>query len=539
MLSINENFAQPALSANQIENLDRLATQDVPPAAPGIATAIISQGRVIYKKYAGYANLTDSLLIDKNTRFNIASNGKQFTALAVLILAKNKKLSLSEDVRKYFPKLFPAIKDKITIGSLLNHTSGIRDCYDLWNIQGYTWWQKTFSNKDVLSLVEKQEELNFAPGTRYLYSNTNYILLSLIIEQASGQSFGAFTTNLFRLLHMPNTSFECDFLQIRGPKALAYFNFSDWTTYEWKWNVCGDGNFFTTLEDMIQWEKIIQGTGQTNIDRRIILESQQPLASSTYKNYGYGLEFGIYKGMPYSFHEGATGAWKATVIRFPERKTSLITMTNTGKAIPAEQTRQMADYLFDFPKEQNLIITKPEKTGPYLSENEIAGTYITPDDFVFTLEWNNQQLLLKRQGRNNINLEREGPNIFHQKTDSLFKLEFTTNLRGEMQVTAYYINHAPYTLTRQNADLKGFDYSLLNGRYYNIETNTSLHIRYLFEKSYEIIFSGGADTTIALLLNQNKLLANGYSLNVAYGTKNSNTIFLSSGRVKQLRYKKL
>lgn len=536
--SANQILAQSVLSKDQIKTLDRLATQDVPSGAPGLATAIISRGKVLYKKYAGYANLTDSLLIDSTTRFNIASNGKQFTALAILTLAQAKKLSLSDDIRKYLPGLLPAIKEKITIGNLLNHTSGIRDCYDLWSLQGYTWWKNTFSNNDVLTLLEKQASLNFAPGTQYLYSNSNYILLALIIQKASGQSFVAYTNYLFKLLQMPNTSFEGDFSQIRGSIAKAYFNFSSWTTYDWKWNVCGDGNLFTTLDDMIQWEKIVQGSVKTVISSKLIAAAQQPIPKARFKKYGFGLEFGHYKGMPITFHEGATGAWKSTIIRFTNQYLSLITMTNTGKAIPAGQTREMADFLLGLPEQQVFLKTKPDKTGPYLSETEVAGVYLTPDDFIFTLESHNQQLLLKRQGRNDVIFEREGPNIFHQKTDSLFKLEFTTNKMGERQVTAYYINHAPYTLTRKNPDFTNFDFGCLNGEYNNYETNTVISLKHLTAENYQVVFAANADTLGAVLVQPDKLLTNQYSLIIQRGATGPVSLFLNGDRIKQVEFVK-
>jgi CubicO group peptidase (beta-lactamase class C family) len=261
-------MGQMALSPKQIQRLDSIATQDVPSNAPGIATAIIQNGMLIYEKVAGYADLTDSSKIDKTTRFNIASNGKQFTALAILTLIHQKKLKFSDDIRKWLPSLYPNSKEKITVQHLLNHTSGIRDCYDLWSLQGYTWWKKTFNNTDVLNLIEKQTDLNFAPNTQYLYSNTNYILLALIIEKVTGKPFVAFTNELFKALNMPNTSFEPDYTNIRGKIARAYFNFNTWTTYKWIWNVCGDGNIFSTLEDQIQWEKLVQGKGNTTLNSR-------------------------------------------------------------------------------------------------------------------------------------------------------------------------------------------------------------------------------------------------------------------------------
>jgi CubicO group peptidase (beta-lactamase class C family) len=513
-----------------IKLLDGISTQDVPQNAPGIATAIIQNGAVIYQKYAGYADLTDSTLIQKSTRFNIASNGKQFTALAVLSLINEKKLKLSDDIKKWFPNLFPDIKDKITIQSLLNHTSGIRDCYDLWSLQGYTWWEQSFNNNDVLALIGKQDDLNFQPGTKYLYSNSNYILLALIIEKVSKKTFVQYTNEIFKQLNMPNTSFESDFTKMRGQIARAYFNFDTWITYKWIWNVCGDGNIFSSLEDQIQWEKLLQGKSRATINRKLLLQSQQIIEGSKFKNYGYGLEFGKYKGLDYSFHEGATGAWKATVIRFPKSKISMVTLTNTGKSTPYTQTRQMADVLFELKSEATYLVTKPASIGKYVSENEILGTYLTETDFAFTFEKIDNGLFLKRVGKNDVELEREADNIFHQKYDPAFKQEFTTNSNGEMQVTAYYVNHSPYSLTKAGKLASEFDFNKINGDYINLETNTNITLKHLGGINYEVIFQKDY-VTKGLLVSDNKILVDFFSLEFRDGN-----LLLNGERVKQVRY---
>ncbi len=532
----NTVSAQSVFSKKQLHLLDSIATQDVPPSAPGIATAIIKDGKVVYEKYAGYANQSDSSLINPSTRFNIASNGKQFTALALLSLVQKKKLKLSDDIRTFFPSLFPQIKDRITVQSLLNHTSGIRDCYDLWSLMGYTWWKKTFSNNDVLSLVEKQQDLNFKPNSSYLYSNTNYILLALIIEKVSGESFVAFTNNMFRQLKMHNTSFEDNYTSIRGPIARAYFNFGSWTTYNWIWNACGDGNIFSSLEDQIQWERIVQGSISAGMSRSLIKKSQSYIKGSAFKNYGYGLEFGNYKGLSYMFHEGATGAWKATVTRFPAQKVSIITLTNTGKSIPSMQTRQMADIVFDLQPDNAYIISKPVAAGAFVNDTAILGTYLTESDFAFQFIKKENKLFLRRSGRNDVELEREAANIFRQKYDTLFKQEFTIDAEGRLQVTAYYINHAPYSLKKQTELRPDFNYRSLNGTYLNTETGTMLEILHLQNNQYKIILAGEEYTSNALLITPQKMIAENYTFNFHAANSSVDTIYLNGGRIKNIRF---
>lgn len=523
------------VTAQQLSRLEAIATQDVPPRAPGIATGVLLDGTVVFKKYAGYANLSDSVLIGPQSRFNIASNGKQFTALAVLLLADQQKLKLDNDIRDYFPKLLPAVKEKIAIENLLTHTSGIRDVYDLWSLQGITWWKQTFSNTDALALLLRQQELNFTPGTRYLYSNSNYILLALLVEKVSGESFVAYTTKMFKALNMPHTSFESDYTNIQEPIARPYFNFDTWTTYNWITNMHGDGNLFSTLEDQLTWERTIQSGKSKFIPKRVLEQSQQLSKSGLTDQYGYGLEFGTYRGIPYRFHEGATGAWKATVVRFPEKNMSIVTLTNSGKTIPSMQTRQAADVLLNLDNQRETFLIAPEKAGAFVAIDDLTGSYQNEHNFTFTFEKRDTSLFLIRSGRNDIRLERESANVFHQWNDPAFKQEFTYNEKGELQVTAYYTTHAPYTLTRASADWSGFDYTVLNGTYTNDETGVSFQIRYRAAFQYKI--STGDETTVATLITPHKLLLLNYGVEILTDSRGQVTHLLLSGdRIQAVRF---
>lgn len=525
--------AQSGLSPLLTRQLDSIAVQDVPAKAPGIATAVISNGQLLYEKYAGYADFADSSLIGTNTRFNIASNGKQFTALAILELIDAGKIHLKDDIRKYFPSLFTGIAAPITLEHLLTHTSGIRDVYDLWSLQGLTWWKQSFSNQDVLALLQQQKALNFTPGTQYLYSNSNYILLASLVEKISGRSFTEAMRILFRKLGMHHTAFEDDYTAIKGPIARAYFNFSTWTTYQWIWNVCGDGNLFTTLRDQVQWELVIQGKINTPVKKKIIEASQQLIDPTLTRQYGYGLEFGQYKQLPYTFHEGATGAWKATVLRFPAQKLSLITLTNTGKSIPSMQTRQMADVLLSMGGNTVSFLTKPAAPGKYISEPDITGIYLTDNNFSFQFSIEKGNLLLKRSGRNDIVLEREADNIFHQKNDPAFKQEFTLTDKGEMKVTAYYTTHAPYSLTRPAVNWNDFQDSIWTGVFVNDETGVELSIEKTGEKNYRLLMSDNRYN--GMLATPVKLLAGNYTLQLS----DKHTVLLDGERIKKIIFRRI
>ena len=527
------------LEHSQFIKLDSLAVADVPENAPGIAVGIVMDGQVVYQKYAGYANIEDSTLIGPRSRFNIASNGKQFTALAILSLIDEGKLTLGGDIRTYFPELFKTVEQKITVANLLNHTSGVRDVYDLWALQGITWWEHTYDNKDVLRLLEKQQELNFEPGSKYVYSNSNYMLLAELISRVSGTDFIDYTNQMFQDLNMPNTSFEPDYKNIAGPVAKPYFNFDTWFGYDWIWNAYGDGNIFSTLEDQMEFEKILQTKNNQRFSKEQLEQSQSLIAGSTNKKYGYGVEFMEHRNIPYKYHGGSTGAWKAITARFEEQGFSIVTLTNSGKIDPMTQTLNSANVLLGLDFDDEQIKLRPDEVGPYVSLDDVVGMYEI-NGAIWRFVNRDGELYLLRSGRNDTKLVREADNIFQQWNDSPFKQEFTLNAEGEMQVTAYYTRTPTFTLTRKNVDLTNYDYSAIEGQYMNAETGVAFSVKH--QGGLDYIFTAGEQIMEAILLDKKRLTIGGYDYGIRIGSTDQGQVselFLNSGRVQNLRFKRV
>lgn len=523
-------IAQKTLPQAKLAHLNQIASRDVPPGGPGIATAIVQNGRVVFEGYYGLETLTDSTSIDAKSRFNIASNGKQFTALSVAILIEQNRLALADRVAQYLPEFADSPIGRLSIQQLVTHTSGIRDIYDLWSFQGITWWKHPFTNSQALQLLRQQTELNANPGAAYRYSNSNYILLSQIVAAASGQSFRAFTDTIFAELGMPATHFESDYEEISDPVARPYFNFGRWVSFNWRWDVVGDGNLFTTLPDQITWEKLVQNPPTDHKFYRAILASQKLIAGGPV-NYGYGLEFGAYRGKAYRFHEGATGAWKATFARFPADSVAFITFTNSGKTIPEYQTREMIDAYFELSEEAPVIITRPTEVGPYLAVTDILGLYLTPENYPFEFLLDESGTLqLYRSDRGHTELERDTNNIFRQKYDPDFKQEFKRLPNGDLTVTAYHPSHQPYTLTKKKADFSNFDYQAVAGTYLSRETGVALKITYVGKSAYQVV-RGERKPVIAKMVSPTKMIFGNYVATI----NSPNEISLDFERVRNLR----
>lgn len=528
------NFGQE-LTDSQRDKLNKIAIQDVPKDGPGIAVGIVQNGEIIYTKYAGYANLKDSVHIGKMSRFNIASNGKQFTAFAVLTLVEKNKLSLEDDLRKYLPNLYKNIKHPIKIKHLLNHSSGVRGVYDLWNLQGITWWKQKFSNADAMELLAKQQDVNFVPGSKYSYNNSNYILLTQIIEKVTGTSFVAYTNKLFKKLNMPNTSFVNDYKNIKGQIAKPYFNFDTWTTYEWTCNLHGDGNLFSTLEDQLQWEKLLQTLKSKHFSKEILAKSQELIENTSIQNYGYGVEFGEHKNELYRFHGGSTGAWKAITARFKTGNFTVVTMINTGKIDPMMQTLQMADVLLNKTDSKETFPIVPATIGEKVTNEDILGIYRTKSGYIMKFEEREGDVYMIRSGRNDIKLVRESDNVFQQWNDAPFKQEFTKNEEGIMQITAYYPTVPPFTLTRIESDLSTFDFSALNGTFLNAETDVLFTIKNIEKENYQITIDNKKRN--GLLVYPNEMLVDAYNLSFEKDSAgNINEIRVTSRRIENVRF---
>ena len=190
-------------------------------ATPGVAVAVVKDGKIIFKKGYGTANLEYDLPITTKTVFQIASVSKQFTAFSIYLLEKQGKISLEDDVRKYLPEV-PDVGKTIKIKHLLAHTSGIKDQTALLTLAGWRMDDVT-TTQHILRLISRQKELNFEPGSQYLYSNSGYTLLAETVKRVSGGSFAEFTKkSIFEPLGMTDTQFYDDFERIVKNRADSY-----------------------------------------------------------------------------------------------------------------------------------------------------------------------------------------------------------------------------------------------------------------------------------------------------------------------------
>ena len=192
----------PTQSESASAKVDKLFEKMDRTISPGCTLAAIKEGRIVYERGYGMADLDHNIPITPSTVFHVASMSKQFTAASILMLAQEGKLSLDDEVRKYVPEL-PDFGVPITIRQLVHHTSGLRDQWELLDLAGWRYSLDLITDDDVLSIMSRQKDLNFPPGSKHMYCNTGYTLLAQVVKRVSGQSFREFTTSrIFRPLGM-------------------------------------------------------------------------------------------------------------------------------------------------------------------------------------------------------------------------------------------------------------------------------------------------------------------------------------------------
>ena len=203
--------------------------------APGCAVGVIQNGQWAYQHAYGMADLEAKTPITTQSTFYIGSGGKQFTAMSILLLVEQGKLSLDDDIHKYLPEL-PDYGACVTVGNLIHHTSGIKDYLILWLHKFNDQELNTYDHLDSihednsLKLIASQKELDFSPGNQYAYSNSNYFLLGVIVKRVSGKSLRQFADeNIFNPLGMNHTQSR-DAVDIAIPGlAMGYMQNTDGT----------------------------------------------------------------------------------------------------------------------------------------------------------------------------------------------------------------------------------------------------------------------------------------------------------------------
>jgi CubicO group peptidase (beta-lactamase class C family) len=331
--------------------------------APGAAVLVVRNGKPEFRRGYGVTDLRGRRRIDAKTNFRLASFTKQFTAAAIMLLARDGKLRYDAHLNDFFPE-FPAYGKSITVRNLLNHTSGLPDYEDLLMKQyPHSPEEKVpqIHDEGVLKLLEHESSGKFPPGAKWEYSNSGYALLAMIVEQVSGKSFGQFLQErIFAPLEMKNTlAYE------KGRNEVphrAYGHSKDdgaWreTDQSPTSAVLGDGGIYSSLDDLTKWERALrEHTLLSEEEMRPALTPVEPTDGPAKApdgkpvGYGFGWFLDPYQGHKRMSHDGSTIGFRTTIQRFPGDHLTIIVLANRTDIDPEQLALRVADLY---------LVTKP------------------------------------------------------------------------------------------------------------------------------------------------------------------------------------
>lgn len=336
------------------------------PTSPGAALAIIQEGRIVYEKGYGMANLESGTPITPETVFYVGSVSKQFTAAAIALLHQRGQVSLDDDVRKYVPEL-PDYGAPITLRHCVLHTSGLRDYLGLRDLAGEN-VNATFGDADVLALIRRQKGLNFPTGSEYLYSNSGYFLLSLVVKRVTGRLLREFAAaEFYGPLGMATAQYRDNHLQPIPRRADGYAAVGgNYRLNNPNFDVVGAGGVFMTVRDFLAWDQNFYDAKVGGPEFVAMLQTPGSLNDGSKITYAFGLVTGRYRGLEIVEHSGAYGGFRAHVIRFPGNRFSVVCFTNLGTMSPGELVRRVANVCLApaFARAETVVPTKGKEKAP-------------------------------------------------------------------------------------------------------------------------------------------------------------------------------
>ena len=379
------NAQSQSLPDSLVKKIDSICSEWNKPNTPGCAVAVVRNDSLLFAKGYGMADLEFGIPITDSTIFHMASVSKQFTAFSIVLLARAGKLKLDDDIRKYLP-WFPDLGTKITIRNLLNHTSGIRDQWQLLAIQG-TRIDDVITQNQIIKILGQQRALNFPVGTKYNYSNSNFTLAAEIVKAASGQTLRQFTDSaIFRPLGMLHTHVHDDYQEIVKNRAYSYErkDSAHFSNDILSYSNAGATSLFTNVDDMAKWLSnfYLHKVGdQADIDT---LTKKGRLNNGKEQDYALGISNGKHNQRWREFsHGGADAGYRTYVAVYPDEKLGIAVFGNIGNFNPGGVAANIVDLFLKDTSAKTAKAAPRDTSAAMLSAKDIAalqpylGSYVS------------------------------------------------------------------------------------------------------------------------------------------------------------------
>jgi D-aminopeptidase len=342
---------------------------------PGVTLGVVLDGQLAVHCHAGMASVEHAVLIGPGTRFRIASVSKQFTCAAVLMLVEEGRLSLEDEVRTYLPEL-PEPAGRVTLMQLMHNTSGIRDMLEIMRHGGAD-LGTPIAPEALMDGICRQRALNFEPGTRFLYSNSNFLLLGLVVERLSGETLEAFLERrIFTQLGMCDTRMTSSVTESIPRLATGYFSLPGerWTRAPHAFPLHGEGGLVSSVHDLALWDRnfTTRRVGANWVDA---LSVQIPFHNGTENRYARGLVVRSYRGQRTISHGGLWPGYRTEFLRVPEQQVAVIAIANLGTVDPNLLAHRALDAVLD--GRRGVYPASPLPSRQTL--DSLAGRYLDPE----------------------------------------------------------------------------------------------------------------------------------------------------------------
>lgn len=419
----NAAFAQ-SLEAK----IDALVAAEYKPNEPGVVVRVQQNGKVLFEKAYGMADMELGVKMQPDHILRLGSITKQFTAVAVLMLVQEGKVSLSDDLTKYLPD-YPTGGRKITVAQLLNHTSGIKSYTGMKDFTEI--WRKDMTLTELIDHF-KNEPFDFEPGEKWEYNNSAYILAGAVIEKASGMTYADFIEKrIFQPLGMTDSYFDVtDRIvprRIRGyDNGEAEGTFTN-APYLSMTLPHAAGSLMSTVADLGKWDEALYT--EKLLKKDLLKQAWTPtkLNNGAMTHYGYG--WGLVKAEDHEFiyHSGGINGFVTNGIRVPDAHLYVVALSNNGTKGPAELTYKIVQTVLGIATEQ----LKPiEMTAKQLADYVGVYELDSPDKWRhITLE--GKQLYSQRAGGERYKVFAYGNDRFYFE-DSPTRLQFERNKAGKV-----------------------------------------------------------------------------------------------------------
>lgn len=420
--------------------IDALLLPNIGEDEPGSAILVVKDGKILFNKGYGLANLSHQIPIDPNTVFDLASVSKQFAGFAIASLVEAGKIKLEDDIRKYIPEL-PDFGSTITVDHLVHHTSGIRDWTSTLPLAGWS-FDDVISFEQILRMAYLQQGLNFEPGSEYSYSNTGYNLLAELIQRVSGLSFREWTDqHIFQPLGMTNTRFLDDHTEIIPHRAQGYYQDQDGMFHASPNNLMalGSSSLYSTTTDLARW---VINLDQPKPEMKAIIDRMKQtrkLNNGTDNNYAFGLSIGSFRGTPSVNHSGSWASFRTYLMLLPEEHLSIVVLNNYASS-PYQIASTIASWFVTEKATASKQEGKPNSPAVKLPKQLLdtyTGTYQLGPGWYVSLTRKDDQLWTQATNEDNYPMTALSQDLFRIDAYSGRMMKFFTDANGKVTHLVY------------------------------------------------------------------------------------------------------